>query len=262
MKGISIKRFECYLLYLLSIHVAALFIFFIFRFTLFCSIDYQFPAEIKGDVLLQSGAFLRGGKEFPRGEKKLSEQVWDFFDSIGGKESFIKWEKEQHGWEVRRDWIRFAPGVVTGIFWCMHMLTKPGDAAIINMPVYYPFHHAIEDIDRKLIYSELVNTGGTYTIDFGDFEKKIIDNDVKVFILCSPHNPVGRVWTEDELRGLLEICQKHHVTVISDEIHHDLIIGNRPHIPTAAIDGLPIRLSCFGIISVSVRQFSPVSFLP
>ena len=152
-------------------------------------------------------------------------------------QSFIKWEKEQHGWEVRRDWIRFAPGVVTGIFWCMHMLTKPGDAAIINMPVYYPFHHAIEDIDRKLIYSELVNTGGTYTIDFGDFEKKIIDNDVKVFILCSPHNPVGRVWTEDELRRLLEICQKHHVTIISDEIHHDLIIGNRPHIPTAAIDG-------------------------
>lgn len=150
--------------------------------------------------------------------------------------SFINWEKEQHGWEVNRSWIRFAPGVVTGIFWCMHMLTQPGDGVIINMPVYYPFHHAIEDIGRKLVNNQLINTNGSYTIDFDDFEKKIIDNHVKVYILCSPHNPVGRVWAEEELRTLLEICQRHHVTVISDEIHHDLIIGERPHIPTASID--------------------------
>lgn len=118
----------------------------------------------------------------------------------------------------------------------MHVLTQPGDGVIINMPVYYPFHHAIEDIGRKLVNNQLINTNGSYTIDFDDFEKKIIDNHVKVYILCSPHNPVGRVWAEEELRTLLEICQRHHVTVISDEIHHDLIIGERPHIPTASID--------------------------
>lgn len=150
-------------------------------------------------------------------------------------QSFINWEKERHGWDVKREWIRFAPGVVTGIFWCIHILTKPGDAAIIHMPVYYPFHHAIEDIGRKLVYSELIHIKGTYTIDFEDFEKKIIDNNVKVYILCSPHNPVGRVWTGDELRRLLEICRRHRVTVISDEIHHDLIIGDRPHIPAASV---------------------------
>ena len=149
--------------------------------------------------------------------------------------SFIRWEKERHGWDVNRDWIRFAPGVVTGIFWCIHMLTNPGDAVIIHMPVYYPFHHAVEDTGRRLIYSELVNTKGVYTIDFQDFEKKIVDNKVKVFILCSPHNPVGRVWTEEELETMLAICKAHHVTVISDEIHHDLIIGSRPHIPTATV---------------------------
>jgi len=149
--------------------------------------------------------------------------------------SFIRWEKERHGWDVNRDWIRFAPGVVTGIFWCIHMLTNPGDAVIIHMPVYYPFHHAVEDTGRRLIYSELVNTKGVYTIDFQDFEKKIVDNKVKVFILCSPHNPVGRVWTEEELETMLAICKAHHVTVISDEIHHDLIIGSRPNIPTATV---------------------------
>lgn len=149
--------------------------------------------------------------------------------------SFIRWEKERHGWDVNRDWIRFAPGVVTGIFWCIHMLTNPGDAVIIHMPVYYPFHHAVEDTGRRLIYSELVNTKGVYTIDFQDFEKKIVDNKIKVFILCSPHNPVGRVWTEEELETMLAICKAHHVTVISDEIHHDLIIGSRPHIPTATV---------------------------
>lgn len=149
--------------------------------------------------------------------------------------SFIRWEKERHGWDVNRDWIRFAPGVVTGIFWCIHMLTNPGDAVIIHMPVYYPFHHAVEDTGRRLIYSELVNTKGVYTIDFQDFEKKIVDNKVKVFILCSPHNPVGRVWTEEELETMLAICKAHHVTVVSDEIHHDLIIGSRPHIPTATV---------------------------
>lgn len=164
-------------------------------------------------------------------------------------QSFIQWEKEQHGWEIQRDWIRFAPGVVTGIFWCMHMLTKPGDAAIINMPVYYPFHHAIEDIDRRLIYSELVNTGGIYTIDFEDFEKKVVDNDVKVFILCSPHNPVGRVWTREELERIGRICIDNNVLVVSDEIHFDLVMPGYKHI-------------MFGSISEEFAQHSIVCTAP
>ena len=152
-------------------------------------------------------------------------------------DAFIDWEKKYHGWQVEKDWIRFTPGVVTGIFWCIHMLTQKGDSVIMNMPVYYPFHHAVEDTGRTLIYSELINTDGVYTIDFADIEEKIVKNNVKAYILCSPHNPVGRVWREEELKKLLSICQKYGVIVISDEIHHDLIIGDHPHIPTASVAG-------------------------
>lgn len=150
-------------------------------------------------------------------------------------DSFINWEKKYHNWELKKDWIRFSPGVVTGIFWCVNMLTQKDDAIIINMPVYYPFHHAIKDLKRKLICNELINTEGVYTIDFNDFEAKIIKYNVKLYILCNPHNPVGRVWTEKELEKLFNICQKYNVKIISDEIHHDLIIGSHPHTPSAIV---------------------------
>lgn len=149
--------------------------------------------------------------------------------------AFINWEKENHGWEIKKDWIRFTPGVVTGIFWCVNMLTNKGDGVIINMPVYYPFHNAIKDLDRTLVYNQLINNNGKYTIDFDDFEKKIVENNVKLYILCSPHNPVGRVWTMEELDRLLLICKKYNVIVISDEIHHDLILWNNKHIPSGIV---------------------------
>lgn len=149
--------------------------------------------------------------------------------------AFINWEKENHSWEIKKDWIRFTPGVVTGIFWCINMLTNKGDGVIINMPVYYPFHNAIKDLDRTLVYSQLINNEGKYTIDFEDFEKKIVENNVKLYILCSPHNPVGRVWTEEELDKLLSICKKYNVIVISDEIHHDLILWDNKHIPSGVV---------------------------
>lgn len=149
--------------------------------------------------------------------------------------AFINWEKENHNWEIKKDWIRFTPGVVTGIFWCVNMLTNKGDGVIINMPVYYPFHNAIKDLDRTLVYSQLINNEGKYTIDFEDFEKKIVENNVKLYILCSPHNPVGRVWTEEELDKLLSICKKYNVIVISDEIHHDLILWDNKHIPSGVV---------------------------
>lgn len=149
--------------------------------------------------------------------------------------AFINWEKENHSWEIKKDWIRFTPGVVTGIFWCINMLTNKGDGVIINMPVYYPFHNAIKDLDRTLVYNQLINNEGKYTIDFEDFEKKIVENNVKLYILCSPHNPVGRVWTEEELDKLLSICKKYNVIVISDEIHHDLILWDNKHIPSGVV---------------------------
>lgn len=150
-------------------------------------------------------------------------------------EAFIAWEKERHGLEIDREWIRFSPGVVTGFYWLVKMLTEPGDSVLIQTPVYYPFMSAIEDQGRKLVRSELVNTNGIYTVDFEDFERKITEEAVRVFILCSPHNPIGRIWTRSELAKMLEICRRHSVKVISDEIHHDFELGGHKHTPTLAV---------------------------
>lgn len=150
-------------------------------------------------------------------------------------QAFINWEKTYHGYEAKKEWIRFSPGVVAGFHWLVQMFTEPGDAVIVNTPVYYPFLHAVENNGRTLVCSELVNNGGCYTIDFEDFEKKIVENKVKLFILCSPHNPAGRVWKKEELETLFEICRKHEVYVISDEIHQDLVFGDHAHIPSLSI---------------------------
>lgn len=150
-------------------------------------------------------------------------------------QAFINWEEKHHGLKVEKEWIRFSPGVVSAFNWLVQIMTNPGDAGIIMTPVYYPFSNAIKDNKRTLVTSDLVNNNGIYTIDFEDFEKKIVENDVKFFILCSPHNPVGRVWTEEELRNTFEICRKHNVFVISDEIHQDLVIGEKKQIPSYLI---------------------------
>ena len=150
----------------------------------------------------------------------------------GYYDAFINWEKKHFNFEVKREWLRFAPGVVAAFNWMIQMLTKKEDAVIVMTPVYYPFLQAVTNNERKLITSDLVNENGNYTIDFDDFEKKIVDNDVKAFILCSPHNPVGRVWRKEELKEMLEICHRHHVYVISDEIHQDFVFGDKKQTPS------------------------------
>ena len=150
----------------------------------------------------------------------------------GYYDAFINWEKTHFNFEVKREWLRFAPGVVAAFNWMLQILTEPDDAVIVMTPVYYPFLQAVTNNERKLITSELVNEDGEYTIDFEDFEKKIIDNDVKAFILCSPHNPVARVWTKEELTRMFEICHRHLVYVISDEIHQDFVFGDKVQIPS------------------------------
>ena len=150
-------------------------------------------------------------------------------------QAFIDWEKKYHHYEVNKEWIRFSPGVVAAFNWIVQFMTNPGDAVIVTTPVYYPFLNAVKNNNRKLIMSDLIETNGTYTIDFSDFEKKIVEEKVALFILCSPHNPVGRVWKREELETLLNICKKHNVFVISDEIHHDLTYADHEHIPSATI---------------------------
>lgn len=156
--------------------------------------------------------------------------------------AFINWEKVHHGFEVKKEWMRFSPGVVAGFHWFVQMLSNPGDAVIVNTPVYYPFLNAVKNNDRKLICSDLICEDGVYRIDYEDFEKKIIEKQVKVFILCSPHNPAGRVWKKEELESLFAICKKHDVYIISDEIHHDMVFGDNKHIPSLSLKGYEDRM--------------------
>ncbi|MGN0165084.1 MAG: MalY/PatB family protein [Lachnospiraceae bacterium] len=138
------------------------------------------------------------------------------------------WMKKHHQWEVKENWLIKTPGVVFALAMAVKAYTEPGDKVLLQLPVYYPFSEVIEDNGRVVVSSDLyLGEDGRYHIDFGDFENKIIENHVKLFFLCNPHNPVGRVWTKEELTTLGELCVKHGVIVVSDEIHHDFIFRGR-----------------------------------
>lgn len=142
----------------------------------------------------------------------------EFYNAVAG------WLSRHHGWKTEYDWHIKTPGVCFAIANAIRAVTNPGDSIIINQPVYYPFSSIILQQKRKRISSDLIqDENGNYSIDFDDFERKIIENNVKMYILCNPHNPVGRVWTEDELDRLGNICKKHGVIVFSDEIHSDFV---------------------------------------
>lgn len=153
----------------------------------------------------------------------------------GYYDAFINWEEKYHGYKVNQDWIRFAPGVVPAFNWMIHILTKENDAVIIMPPVYYPMKDAVVNNKRTLIESPLKRTETGYVIDYEDFEQKIKENDVKLFIFCTPHNPVGRVWTKEEIAKVLDICKKYHVYVIADEIHQDIIMSGYEKVTAAAV---------------------------
>jgi cystathionine beta-lyase len=147
----------------------------------------------------------------------------------------INWEKTHFNFDIEKEWIRVTPGIVAALYWFVNMFTKEQDSILILTPVYYPFHNCVKDNDRRLVTCDLNYDKGVFTIDFERFEQAIIENDVKMYILCSPHNPAGRVWKEEELDQMLAICQKHNVLVISDEIHQDLTATGKTQIPSATV---------------------------
>ena len=146
-------------------------------------------------------------------------------------EAVRNWFKDRFDWDVEKDWLITTPGVVFALSTAVRAVTEPGDAVLVQPPVYYPFFQVINNNGRTLVESEMIYENGRYSIDFEDFEKKIVENNVKLYILCSPHNPVCRVWTVEELRKLALICRKHGVVVISDEIHCDFAFPEYPHVP-------------------------------
>ncbi len=150
--------------------------------------------------------------------------------------SIKNWLHTRHNWDIETSWIEFSPGVVSGLSLSVLAYTKPGDGIIIQPPVYPPFFSVVKDNDRKLAYNPLLLDDGKYNINFKELEQLASKPENKMLILCSPHNPVGRLWNKDELSRLGEICIKNDVLVISDEIHSDLALFGNRHIPFASIN--------------------------
>lgn len=179
--------------------------------------DFETAPEIKEAILKRASHGIYG----------YTRPKPDFNNTI------VNWMKKRHGLESRPEWYFYTPGVVFGMSMAIRALTKEGEGVLIQRPVYYPFSNIITDNDRVLINNPLVYHKETlnYEMDLIDFEEKIINNNVKLFILCNPHNPVGRVWTREELEGVGDICLKHGVKIVSDEIHEDFIYEGHTHIP-------------------------------
>lgn len=168
--------------------------------------------------------------------KRISHGVFGYthlWDSYF--EAFFNWQKKRYNIDLKKEWISFSSGLVSALYLIVNAFTEKGDNIIILTPVYYPFHNAVKDNERNLIVCDLKNDNGIFSIDFEELENKIIKNKVKLLIFCNPHNPVGRVWTEEEMEKVFEICKKHNLYIVSDEIHQDINMGVRPFISALSI---------------------------
>ncbi len=150
-------------------------------------------------------------------------------------EAVQNWFETRHGWRPERSWFVMTPGVVFALSMAINSFTQPGDAVVIQPPVYYPFRLMIEDNGRKMVTSPLIYENGRYAMDYEGFERTLEESGAKLFILCNPHNPVGRAWTADELCRIGEICLAHNVLVIADEIHADFARPGFKHVPFASL---------------------------
>ena len=180
--------------------------------------DFEVPQPVIDAVVKRAQHGIYGYTEKPD----------SFYSSIAS------WMKKRHGWNISSEWISACPGVVPALSFSVLSFTEPGDKVLIQSPVYHPFFSSIEGNDRIIVNNQLTYEKGRYFIDFEDLEVKLGDG-VKAMILCSPHNPIGRVWSREELAKVGQLCIKYNVVLISDEIHSDLIYAGNTHTPTASI---------------------------
>lgn len=151
-------------------------------------------------------------------------------------EAVINWFCRRHNWHIEKDWILYTSGVVPAVSCAIKAFTLPGEKVLLQTPAYNCFFSSIRNQGCEVLENELVREGDTYHIDFDDFERKCADEKTTVFLLCNPHNPCGRVWTKEELQRMADICRKHHVKVISDEIHCEIIMPGCHFTPFALVD--------------------------
>lgn len=179
-------------------------------------------------------------------KKRLEHPIFGYtYQDSEFYEAIINWQKRRHNWEVSARSISVVPGVIPALGLSIKAISNEGDKIMIQPPIYPPFYDLIEKSNRELVTNPLIEKNGIYSIDFIDMEKSFSEG-VKIIILNNPHNPIGKVWTRDELEKLVELCLKYDVTILSDEIHSDLITGNKPHITVASIskEASEITITC------------------
>ena len=216
-----------------------------------CSLKWDYCQERFGkkDILPMWVADMDfpSPKEITEAMKRRAEHR--MFGYMGIKQelnhAIINWLEKRNHWTVEMDWLVHTPGVVTSINIAILAFTDVGDKVLVQTPVYYPFYSSIKDNDRHLVENPLIDNDGYYTMDFDDLEKKFADG-VKMMVFCSPHNPVGRVWTDEELDQVAKLCNKYNVLLVSDEIHADLVYKDYKHIPMATVsrDILQASITC------------------
>jgi cystathionine beta-lyase len=149
--------------------------------------------------------------------------------------SIVRWMEKRHSWRVEPEWITTTCGIVNAVNLLIQSFCKPGEGVIVQPPVYYPFFAAVTNNSCRLVHNRLVKVDGRYEMDFDDLER-LVDSDTRMLILCSPHNPGGRVWRKDELGRLADLCLRHDILMVSDEIHHDLVYEDYNHTVLASLD--------------------------
>lgn len=181
-------------------------------------------------------------------KEKLNQKIFGYVSRPDSYfESAINWTKRRYGYDMNSKSLIHSPGVIPSISLVIKLFTSENDKIMIQTPVYSPFSSTVKQNNRKLLVNSLIEDKGRYIMDFDDFENKAKDPDLKWFILCNPHNPVGRVWTKDELEKIADICLRNNVRVISDEIWRDLVYKNYKHIPFASLSKEieDITITCF-----------------
>lgn len=175
-------------------------------------------------------------------DKMAAHGVYGYYGDDSGYRAAIQWwMSERHGWEIHPDWIFSTNGLVNGTGLCVQAYTAPGDGVVLMTPVYHAFARVIKAAGREVVECPLALVDGRYEMDFDAWDAQMSGRE-KMLILCSPHNPGGRVWTRGELEGVAAFCARHDLILVSDEIHHDLVMPGKTHIPVAALDDVTERL--------------------
>ncbi|QFT57843.1 Cystathionine beta-lyase PatB [Sulfitobacter sp. THAF37] len=186
-------------------------------------------------------------------QAQVDHGLFGYFGDDSDYLSAIQWWMEnRHGWKVDPSWIFTTHGLVNGTAICVDAYTAPGDGVVLFTPVYHAFARVIAAAGREVVECEMVNDNGRYEMDFDRWDAQMTGSE-KMLVLCSPHNPGGRVWTRAELQGVADFAKRHDLILVSDEIHHDLVLPGNSHIPMALIDGIADRLV---MMSATTKTFS------